>query len=114
MVRALFICGKARARSPTAADLAATLPGVESDFAGLSADADERLSTEQIAWADVIFIMERRQKARLTRLAGEALGSKRVICLNIPDRYAYMDPELVERLRPALSRALGRSRGGII
>lgn len=104
MTRALFICGKARRRSPTAADIAAGW-GVESDFGGLSADADERLSAEQIDWAEVIFVMERRQKARLARQF--SLGSKRVVCLNIPDRYPYMDPELVARLEPAIARALG-------
>jgi predicted protein tyrosine phosphatase len=41
MLRALFLCGKARIRSPTAADLAARLGGMEVDFAGLSEDADE-------------------------------------------------------------------------
>ncbi len=104
MTRALFICGKARRRSPTAADIAVSW-GVEADFGGLSADADERLSVEQIDWAEVIFVMERRQKARLARQF--TLGSKRVVCLNIPDRYAYMEPALVARLKPAIARALG-------
>lgn len=91
-------------QGPTAADIAAGL-GIETDFGGLSADADERVSAEQIDWAEVIFVMERRQKARLARQF--AFGSKRVVCLNIPDRYAYMDPDLVARLKPAIARALG-------
>lgn len=111
MTRALFICGKARRRSPTAADIAAGW-GVETDFAGLSADADERLSAEQIDWAEVIFVMERRQKARLARQF--ALGSKRVVCLNIPDRYPFMDPGLIARLEACDRPGAGTLSRGII
>lgn len=106
--RVLFICGKARHRSPTAADLANLEPGLEADFAGLSADADERVSREQIDWSDTIAVMERRQAARLKRQFGAALRGKRVTCLNVPDRYVYGAPDLVARLRPEI----GRLRGG--
>ena len=89
-------------RSPTAADIVARWGGFETDFAGLSNDADERLSVEQIEWANVIFVMERRQKSRASKLFGAALKGKRIICLNIPDNYAYMEPELVGLLTPKL------------
>jgi len=49
MANILFICGKARKRSPTAAAVAAERLGTPTDFAGLSADADEHVSTEQLA-----------------------------------------------------------------
>lgn len=107
MTNALFICGKARMRSPTAADIAAQLPGVASDFAGLSNDADEKLSREQLGWADVIFVMEARHAKRLKSLFPTALRAKRVIVLNIPDRFAYMDPDLIALLTPKLRAALG-------
>ena len=105
-LKVLFVCGKARKRSPTAADLAARYPSVEADFAGLSADADERLSPEHVAWADIIAIMEKRQLQRLRRQCDRGLGGKRVVCLNIPDRYEYMAPDLIKRLEPALNRLL--------
>lgn len=110
MVNILFICGKARKRSPTAADLARKMPGVQADCAGLSADADERLTPEHVDWADVLAIMERGQLARLKRQLGHCLGRKRVVCLNIPDRYEYMDPELIARLTPQLERILRPAR----
>ncbi|MCB1332231.1 MAG: phosphotyrosine protein phosphatase [Roseivivax sp.] len=106
MVRILFVCGKARARSPTAADLAGRCEGVEADFAGLSHDADEPLSPEQIAWADVVAVMERTQLARLNRIAGSALARKRVTCLDVPDRFAFMQPELVTLLQDRLKRLI--------
>lgn len=101
MTRLLFICGKARQRSPTAADLAQSW-GYETDFAGLSRDADEPLTPEHLDWADMIFVMERAQKKRLTRIAPVPAG-KRVICLDIPDRFAYMDDSLVTMLQNKLS-----------
>jgi predicted protein tyrosine phosphatase len=96
LVNALFICGKARMRSPTGADLAASWPGVATDFAGLSNDADEKLNVEQIEWADVIFLMERRHLRRIRGLFPAALRSKRLVVLNIPDRFSYGDAELIE------------------
>ncbi len=93
-------------RSPTAADICAEQEGMETDFAGLSNDADEKLSSEQIDWAEVIFVMEQRQKKRLNALFGDLLHNKRVICLNIPDRFAYMQPELVDLLRQKLHTLL--------
>ena len=67
MANILFICGKARKRSPTAADVVSRLSAVETDFAGLSNDADERLNLEHIKWADTIAVMEKRQLSRLRR-----------------------------------------------
>jgi len=106
VTHALFICGKARMRSPTAADIAMLWDGIKADFAGLSNDADEHLSVEQIEWATVIFVMERKQRARLSKLFGTALKGKRIICLNVPDNYEYMQAELVALLTPKLMSLL--------
>jgi len=105
-MNALFICGKARMRSPTAADMAAKFPGVQSDFAGLSQDADERLSIEHIRWADIIFVMERRQKKKLTAQFSKELKDIKIQILDIPDRFEYMDDALVALLKPKLESAL--------
>ncbi|PWR21377.1 low molecular weight protein tyrosine phosphatase family protein [Zavarzinia aquatilis] len=104
MPNILFVCGKARKRSPTAAEVAAEILGAQTDFAGLSADADERLGTEQIDWADIIVVMEKAQRNRLKRQFGTLLGDKRVLCLDIPDRYEFMQPELVTLIRQKLRR----------
>ena len=105
-MKALFVCGKARKRSPTAAETAREWPGVESDYAGLSADADEPLSTEHIEWADIIFVMEKRQISRLTQKLGGAAKGARIVNLGIPDDFDFMDPTLVESLRSKLRRHL--------
>lgn len=89
-------------RSTTAADIAAQWTNIKTDFAGLSNDADERLSVEQVNWATILFVMERRQQNRLSQMFGAELKGKRAICLNIPDKYSYMQPELIALLTPKL------------
>ena len=98
MPRALFICSRNRLRSPTAERLFASWPGVESDSAGLAADAEVPLSAEQLQWAELIFVMERVHQRRLQQRFAPWLKGKRVICLGIADDYQYMQPELVELL----------------
>ncbi|VWD25417.1 cellular communication/signal transduction [Burkholderia lata] len=98
MTRALFICSRNRLRSPTAEAVFAAWPGVETDSAGLAPDADTRVSVEQLDWADVVFVMERAHKARLAAQFGAHLRHKKIVCLDIPDRYTYMQPELVTLL----------------
>ena len=49
--------------------------------------------------ADIIFLMEQEHKIRLLdRFSPEAEGKKLVV-LDIPDEYEYMDEELADMLR---------------
>ncbi|WP_420585193.1 phosphotyrosine protein phosphatase [Ruegeria sp.] len=106
MKNVLFICGKARMRSPTAADIVAKWPSYRTDFAGLSQDADEKVSTEHIDWADVIIVMDGRQKKRLSDQFGGCIRDTKIIVLGIPDKFEYMSPELVDVMTPKLRRVL--------
>lgn len=62
-----------------------------------------------IEWADAIFVMESHQKKILQQRFGKALQSKSVVSLGIPDRYSYMQPELVALLKAKLAPFLSRS-----
>lgn len=104
MSNILFVCGKARKRSPTAAAVAAESLGQPTDFAGLSADADERVTPEHLAWADTIAVMEKAQLSRLKRQMASSLKGKRLVCLDIPDDFEFMQPELVELVQARLAR----------
>ena len=106
MKRALFICSQNRLRSPTAEQLFSSWPGVETDSAGLGGDATVPLSPEQIAWANIIFVMEKAHKNRLSAKFKTHLNGKRVICLDIPDDYEYMQPELLKLLAAKAGRFL--------
>jgi predicted protein tyrosine phosphatase len=95
----LFICSQNRLRSPTAEQVFADWPGVETSSAGLNHDAENPVTPEWLLWADMIFVMERAHRSKLSAKFRRYLGDKRVICLEIPDNYAFMDPELIRLLK---------------
>lgn len=98
MTNLLFLCSRNRLRSPTAEQVFASYPGVETASAGLAPDAEEECSAELVEWADIIFVMEKAHRTKLKRRFGAHLKRARVICLDIPDDYAFMQPELVALL----------------
>jgi predicted protein tyrosine phosphatase len=95
----LFICGKNRLRSPTAEQIFADWPGIETSSAGISLDADNPITPELLQWADLVFVMERAHRSKLSAKFKPHLGNKRVVCLDIPDKYEFMDPELIRVLK---------------
>lgn len=103
----LFICSRNRLRSPTAEAIFSDYKGLEVDSAGLDRDAEVPLSSEALLWADIIFVMERRHRSKLNQRFQPWLNQKRIVCLDIPDRYEYMDPELVELLKRKVLPLLG-------
>lgn len=98
MKRALFICTQNKLRSPTAEQIFSNFPGVETDSTGLGNDANVPLSVEQLEWATIIFVMERAHRSRLSTRFKKHLNGKKIICLDIPDEYEYMQPELAALL----------------
>ncbi len=74
-------------------------PGVETASAGLASDAEEACSAELVEWADIIFVMEKAHRAKLQRRFRAKLKRARVVCLDIPDDYGFMDPALVALLK---------------
>jgi predicted protein tyrosine phosphatase len=108
MSRLLFVCSRNRLRSPTAEAIFAAVPGIEAASAGLNHDAETPLTADLVAWADIVFVMERSHRRRLATRFQRLLGDRRVVCLDIPDRYDFMDPVLVRlieaRVRPHLRR----------
>ena len=97
--RILFLCSQNKLRSPTAEAVFAEHPAVDVDSAGLNNDAEVPLSEEQVEWADLILVMETTHRNRLNRKFGKSLAGKRVVVLNIPDDYDYMDPVLIGLLK---------------
>ena len=96
--RVLFLCSRNRLRSPTAEQVFGTWPDLEVDSAGLADDAQTVLTAEQLGWAELIVVMEASHRRRLQARHRALLKGKRVVCLDIPDRYAFMQPELVALL----------------
>jgi predicted protein tyrosine phosphatase len=99
MLHLLFICSQNKLRSPTAEAVFADYPGLETASAGLDRGAEMPLSSDDIVWADIIFVMEQAHRQKLSRQFQPWLKGKRVVCLDIPDVYEYMEPRLVELLK---------------
>jgi predicted protein tyrosine phosphatase len=108
MIRALFICTQNRLRSPTAEQVFSQWDGVEADSAGLGNDADVPLSVEQVEWANIIFVMEKAHRNKLQKNFKRHLAHARVICLDIPDDYEYMQPELIRLLESKVGKFLSK------
>ncbi len=107
MVKVLFICSQNKLRSPTAEQVFSKDRRLEVRSAGVDRDADCPLSSEDLEWADVIFVMEKTHQRKISRNYRSSLRGKRVICLNIPDEYDFMDPALVALLETSVPRHLG-------
>lgn len=106
MRRVLFLCGRNRLRSPTAEQVFSAWDGVEAASAGLDNDADVVCTPELLEWADIVFVMEKAHRSKLARRYGRHLKRARVICLDIPDKYDFMQPELVRLLQERVKRHL--------
>lgn len=104
----LFVCSRNRLRSPTAEAVFADTPGIETASAGLNHDSETPLTADLVAWADVVFVMERSHRRKLSSRFGRHLGGRRVVCLDIPDRYDFMDPELVRLIEARVAPHLRR------
>jgi predicted protein tyrosine phosphatase len=65
------------------------------------------LSSEDIEWADLIFVMEKSHQKKLAQKFKPWLKKKRIICLDIPDEYEYMEPALIELLKKKVLSILG-------
>jgi predicted protein tyrosine phosphatase len=107
LTRVLFVCSQNRLRSPTAEAVFASFPGITVASAGLDRQVEKPVTDDLIDWADVIFVM---QKSHLEQMWGRFRGSlegKKVICLDIPDNYEYMEPDLVELLQKKVTPHLG-------
>jgi predicted protein tyrosine phosphatase len=81
-------------------------PGIEVASAGVGRDADTPLDANLVEWADIIFVMEKSHREKLTSRFRSALKDIRVICLDIPDKFAFMEPALVGILKAKVTPLL--------
>ena len=108
MHRALFDCSQNRLRSPTAEAVFSKLPGLECLSAGTDDKANVPLDPELIEWADTIYAMETSHRTRISKKFKKHLAGKRIVVLNIPDEYEYMEPALIAVLERKVGPLLAR------
>ena len=106
MQKVLFVCSQNKLRSPTAEQVFSEIPGLDVLSAGTNHDAVTPLSSELIEWSDKIFVMENTHREKLQKRFRSSLKGKKIICLDIPDNFSYMDPKLVAILKKKLPQYL--------
>jgi predicted protein tyrosine phosphatase len=102
-INLLFVCSRNQWRSPTAEAIWRRRPGFNARSAGTSLNARKTIGAADIRWADVIFVMERKHLHRLQANYARLLEHKPLYCLDIPDDFRYMDPELMELLEDTVA-----------
>lgn len=103
--RVLCVCSAGLLRSPTTARILSMEPynfntraaGLTPEFALIAVDS------VLIEWAQEIVCMDARQERKLKEMT-----SKPVICLNIPDEFAYRD----ERLEKLIQENYDKAKNG--
>ena len=94
-MKVLFICNQNKHRSKTAEELFRNK--FETKSSGLF---NKRPLTEgEVAWADVILVMEEEQRLELAKRFPTYYLQKRILSLDIPDTYSYGQPELIDLLK---------------
>ena len=106
MKRILFICSQNYLRSPTAETVFKGKENLEVRSAGMDSNAVSVVTDEILQWAHYIFVMEKAHRDTLQKKYSKAITGKRLVCLDIPDEYDYMDPELVMLLESRVTRYL--------
>jgi len=102
MKHVLFLCSQNKLRSPTAESIFTDRDGFKVRSAGLNNDAVVPTTPELVEWADYIFVMEKVHRNKLQKKFKKHLNKQRVICLNIPDEYEYMEDGLIRLLKHRL------------
>ena len=94
-MRVLFVCNQNENRSKTAEEMFKNR--FETKSAGLF--NDDPVTEEQLEWADLVVVMEDRQRTLISnRFPGQYM-QKRILSWHIPDIYHHNQPELVELLQ---------------
>ena len=110
-MKVLFVCTQNLMRSPTAEALYRGRPDLEVRSAGIAPDAIVPVTEELLQWAETTFVMDQGHRLHLqTHFFSVWGGAKRIVCLDVPDVFHYMNPELVRILTEKLRPFLGEPR----
>ena len=98
----LFICSMNQWRSPTAEKIYSARALLHVRSAGTSHKARRKVTSVDIKWADIVIVMEQKHRQfLLAKFPGE-MKFKEIHVLEIPDRYQYQDPELIDELTQSI------------
>jgi predicted protein tyrosine phosphatase len=103
----LFICSRNQLRSPTAEQVFSKWPQIEVASAGLDPRCKEPVTPELLAWAEVIFVMQKSHRNKLLKQFRTNVKNQKIVVLGITDDYDYMDPRLVRLFEKLVPPHLG-------
>jgi predicted protein tyrosine phosphatase len=103
----LFVCSKNKWRSRTAEAIFKNTPGHKVRSAGTDSGAQVRLNEKHLSWADLIFVMERKHMQKIKTEFEEVFDKSKIVVLDIPDEYQFMDEDLILCLRNGVSPYIG-------
>ena len=95
----LFVCSRNKWRSRTAETIFKNSQDFNAKSAGTEPSARIKVTSKRIEWADIIFTMEKKHKQRLSENFPIEIEGKKIIILDIPEEYKYMDEELIEEIQ---------------
>lgn len=100
----LFVCSRNKWRSPTAEAIYKNHIGLNVKSAGTEPSARIKLNAKNIIWADIIFVMEKKHRQRIVEKFPNEIIEKKIVVLEIPDEYQFMDSELIEEIESKVSQ----------
>jgi predicted protein tyrosine phosphatase len=101
--KVLFICRQNRVRSATAERLFCKRTDLDVRSAGTSSDALVRVNARMLEWADVVITMDDSQRVALEQMFPRHAALARLVCLQIPDDFTFLQPELVALLEARIA-----------
>ena len=101
----LVVCGRNKKRSRTAEYIFKNDDRFNIRSVGLSPKSDRKISEKDLNWADLVFVMETGQRAKVCELY-KHLVLPDIEILNISDDYEFMDEELVSILTDRINDSL--------
>ncbi|MCP5046535.1 MAG: phosphotyrosine protein phosphatase [bacterium] len=106
-INLLFVCTYNQMRSRTGEELYKDDGRFLTKSAGIDADAEVRVSAEILEWADCIVVMEQIHLTWIRRFFPGSIEGKKVLLLDIPDNYFYMESSLIPLLRERFEEHYG-------
>ena len=101
----LVVCGRNKKRSRTAEFIFKNDNRFNVRSAGLSPKSDRKISESDLNWADLVFVMEAEQRAKIREIYRH-IELPKIEILDIADDYEFMNEELVEMLTERINNSL--------
>jgi protein-tyrosine phosphatase len=102
----LFVCSRNEWRSATAETIFKNHSFINARSAGTSPSAKIKINLKHLEWAEMIFVMEKKHFQLIKEKFGNGDFCNKIVVLDIPDDYHYMDEELIDELQTKVATYL--------